>query len=278
MAGTERSTPPMKRTNKSEEKKAKAGLFKPKKAARKLKTRVEAVAAMPTEAVVASPAPKLVKEDFATTASKKVEWRTERPIMMEKILGFLFHRRAVAISGLLTMVAAVSAAVFAFLAYRSSLEQSQLDQRAWIGVEQITLDTPYNAENIGVTVSLRNTGKTPGKVDSWEVTVASTDYSHIHRDFSIDEARPSHCRSALLELAVAPNVLLPMSIKDEVPMSKDDFEMLTKGKKKHVCKGVIHYRDAFDAAHVTEFTFIISGTEHDMSVGHMLQTKSGKMD
>jgi hypothetical protein len=145
---------------------------------------------------------------------------------------------------------------------KATQEAMRLDQRAWVGISQVHLNTPYSAEHIGITVDLLNSGKTPATITAIDLLVTSA-HTTEERGQTIIER---HLTSSVM--AVAPGAPTPFTINEPRGVGDIFFGDLQSRTIQHHFKADIHYRDAFGRKRSTTFCLIVTGKSGDMSEGH----------
>ncbi|HTD84577.1 MAG TPA: hypothetical protein VK648_12400 [Gemmatimonadaceae bacterium] len=142
----------------------------------------------------------------------------------------------------------------------ASINASRLDQRAWLGVDNIkgelVVGSPYKAD-----VSIRNTGKTPAL--------------HVHADFKLEVTRPTEKPSfkyddivvGVLDSrgVIAPTVPYHLStfpIQDKahrpLAMTQSYIDEIANGSALVWVHGRVEYKDVFRHPHWLTFCYLLS--------------------
>jgi len=138
---------------------------------------------------------------------------------------------------------AASAAQSQGEATRTSIEattkQFQLDQRAWVAMEQIQWETVNNQKSLRITAFIQNHGKTPAKnleffghklFDTAPMSVV------LHDDFTHG---PLHSKGSLTPSTT------PSPVRGAYDLSDREVQELMTGKKWIYLYGIITYKDVF---------------------------------
>lgn len=143
-------------------------------------------------------------------------------------------------------LAAVNTTRIAEGTLKNNIEASRLDQRAWIGVDNIT-GIPTKGSLFNITVTIKNTGKTPAKnVHPWK-----RDEGHLR----IPNVK-AQCRDGLVSGTLKSTgflnpggvFFLTLNPSHGVPLRQELRDVLKPGELLYVY-GCITYDDVFDLPH-----------------------------
>jgi hypothetical protein len=140
----------------------------------------------------------------------------------------------------------------------AAIDQSQLDQRAWVGVEQMVINDPpiRVGSQLVATVILANSGKTPAlqvgtlasiTVEPKGTIIKSPKYAVDHTDQTSHPAIQPGGRMSITSLPVA------STTGGIATVSTGDFADLQSGKYVCYVYGRIIYKDIFARIHITHF-------------------------
>ena len=207
------------------------------------------------------------KELAAKNEKQYAEQKTYREAMLRATK--LLNRMVLAaiIVGALSLIGLYYAIQLASVAVANAQKTAQasagttkIDQRAWVGPGTVALQLPYNRSNIGMTVLLNNTGKTPAQIDGIDVNVATVK-SRVNQ-------RGSLFSEHLGPRTLAPNSQLSLSISEPRPISQADFRALLAKHARHEFSIAVQYRDIFGDSHQTQICNVVEGTQRDMTAGN----------
>ena len=172
-------------------------------------------------------------------------------------------QRAQAVSG-------IEALQKADAALNASIDASRLDQRAWVGIGQLTaLPEPFHAgDNATITVSFKNTGKTPARN---AVVVVIKDPVPTGRSPVFSYRGEKAARFGLqppnLDSFVRMSVAKSRSTGEDRPLTPELLESLVSRRVILYLHGQIVYEDIFDRWHWVTFCYFLRNPEGAISFG-----------
>lgn len=149
--------------------------------------------------------------------------------------------------------------------------QMQLDERAWISIDGPRLMTPYSAEHIGIQVSVKNTGKTPGYIEGIDVSVMEI-FQGRTNTVNLYEKH-------LGGLTCGPGGSYPLRINQPLDIGENLFSVLTNCEME-VCFSIkIRYRDVFNLVRHTDDSLMVTGPATSYEAGQVFPScGDGHMD
>jgi hypothetical protein len=141
---------------------------------------------------------------------------------------------------------------------RKSIELGQktahIDQRAWIGIKLMNLESFEIGKPVSVTIQLDNSGKTfANKVFAPYFIVVST------RKFGnalelLEERKRANISGEISSFSsISPNTVFRFSIKTWEPLSKNVLDEIEAGRAMIYVIGEIYYEDIFGEEHFTKY-------------------------
>jgi hypothetical protein len=156
------------------------------------------------------------------------------------------------------VLAAIVIAVAALWQIGEMQKDRNLDERAWVGVQDVRLALPYSAENVGLHVTIINTGRTPATIFNERISVvtATVHGNSTNNDTLGDEPRP--------KFVAAPGQAYPFFISKPLRSGKKDFNLLVEKKMQVKFYLTIYYWDVFNIPRITQVGYIITGRQDDV--------------
>jgi hypothetical protein len=137
-------------------------------------------------------------------------------------------------------------------ALNASIDAARTEQRAWVGIEDVKVTETSEGSPIGVTVWVRNTGKTPA-LNLKNVTI-------IGRAYPPDELSDTDFRLVDdgVDFARMPGTLMPgapvsVPVHTVYPMTAQRLDDIKSGREVLYVWGTIRYEDVFKRTHSTKF-------------------------
>ena len=139
-------------------------------------------------------------------------------------------------------------------------ETAQLDQRAWVNIQWLRLQTPLtpNAQAI-VEMSVKNSGRTP----AYNVKVRSNIYVGNDR-IPLDENVPPVGRTS--ETTIGANADTPIGTKQQNILDQTAIDSIKHGESSLFTVGIITYRDVFGRQHRTDYCLFLERDNLDKNV------------
>jgi hypothetical protein len=155
-------------------------------------------------------------------------------------------------------------------AIKATQEATRQDQRAWIGIGQITAkpESFHEGDQATITISLKNTGKTPAKsmlltaVKDPRTKGASPIFSYEGEKVARFGLLPPNGDN-FVRLSVANDLLT----KEPRAMSKPELDSLVSGQVVIYIHGQLSYKDIFDREHWVTFCYFLMSPSDIASFG-----------
>ena len=125
---------------------------------------------------------------------------------------------------------------------------ARLQQRAWVGVHNITGTGPIPNQPFSITIQIRNTGKTPARKVRTSIYFQDLNAGEIP-DFSNDSSTPYGVKS------LAPDERDDRTIDVFTPVTQAQLDDWKFQKKVFWIAGKIFYQDIFGCEHWTTFCY-----------------------
>lgn len=162
----------------------------------------------------------------------------------------------------LTMLVAIAAGWFAYLAYtetqrQANTAQDQLVQstRAWIGPVQFTSDQIVAGQRIGTTIHLKNGGESPALEVISHATVKGADSGKL-TEFIYKDVEGSFGPSRMV---MQPDQVVLIRAFSDNPVTADQIAKIQdpNSRSRVYIHGLLTYKDIYKSAHTTKYCVTI---------------------